>query len=286
MTISEYAYHRNMQLKMMAETLEDARQQNGVEYWFARDIWELLGYSSWQKFQPALERAMESCRNSGGVVEEHFNRVVKMIEIANGAKREIEDMKLTRYACYLVAQNGDPKIPEIAFAQMYFAMQTRKQEVLAKRIEEIERMIHRKKLGETEREFSKVMFESGVGGPGIAEIRDAGDRAFFGGKSTATMKVRLGVTAGPLADVLPTVSLKAKDLATEMTTINTKKKLLQGTHPIKNEHMANSFGVRKALTEAGIYPEDLPAEENIKKVESRMKKESKIEPPAPMPLLP
>lgn len=264
-----------MQLKLLAETLEDVRNQNGSEYWFARDIWEPLGYSTWQKFQPVLEKAMESCKNSGGVVENHFNRVVKLVEIGSGAQRELEDYKLTRYACYLIAQNGDPKIPEIAFAQMYFAMQTRKQEVLAKRIEEIERLVQRKKLGETEREFSKVMFESGVDGPGIGEIRNSGDHAFFG-KSTNEMKKQLGVKTGPLADVLPSVTLKAKDLATEMTTVNTKRKNLIGKVLIKNEHMANNYGVRKALTEAGIRPEELPPEEDIKKVESRLKKERRL----------
>lgn len=266
-----------MQLKLLAQTLDDIRHQNGNEYWYARDLWQLLGYARWSNFLPAVERAKESCRTSGFVVEDHFLGVQKMVDLGSGSQREIDDYKLTRYACYLIAQNGDPRIPEIAFSQMYFAMQTRKQEVLEKNIEEIERLISRQKLVETEREFAKTIYERGVDSRGIGEIKSAGDTALFGGHNTLKMKQRLGLknSRKPLADVLPTVTLKAKDLATEMTTVNTKKKELHGTRPIKFEHIKNNANVRKALVDTDIYPEELPAAEDVKKIESRHRKQKK-----------
>lgn len=266
-----------MQLKLLAKTLDDIRHQNGNEYWYARDLWELLGYARWSNFLPAIERAKDSCRTSGFVVEDHFLGVRKMVDLGSGSQREIDDYKLTRYACYLIAQNGDPRIPEIAFSQMYFAMQTRKQEVLEKNIEEIERLVSRQKLGETEKEFAKTIYERGVDSRGIGEIKSAGDTALFGGNNTLKIKRKLGIqdSRKPLADVLPTVTLKAKDLATEMTTVNTKKKELQGTKPIKFEHIKNNKNVRKALVEADIYPEALPAAEDVKKIESRHRKQKR-----------
>lgn len=266
-----------MQLKLLAKTLDDFRHQNGTEYWYARDLWELLGYSSWRNFIPVINRAKDSCQTSGFIVEDHFASIRKMVDLGSGSQREIDDYKLTRYACYLIAQNGDPRIPEIAFSQMYFAMQTRKQEVLEKNIEEIERLVSRQKLGETEKEFAKTIYERGVDSKGIGEIKSAGDTALFGGLNTLKMKQKLGLkdSRKPLADVLPTVTLKAKDLATEMTTVNTKKRELQGTKPIKYEHIKNNANVRKALVEADIYPEALPAAEDVKKIESRHRKQKK-----------
>jgi DNA-damage-inducible protein D len=211
----------------------------------------------------------------------HFADVRKVHKKKNQYKEtlsQIDDIKLTRYACYLIAQNGDPRIPEIAFMQMYFAVQTRKQEVLEQNIEELERIISRKRLGETEKEFAKVAFERGVDGKGIAEIKNSGDKALFGGFSTKEMKTRLGIrpeSKKALADVLPSVTLKAKDLATEMTTVNTKRKKLRGKDHIKLEHTQNNMGIRKALTNQDIYPEKLPAEEDIKVVEERYKDKAK-----------
>jgi len=266
-----------MQLKLLAQTLDDIRHQNGNEYWYARDLWQLLGYTRWGNFLPAIERAKDSCRTSEFVVENHFLGVKKMVDLGSGSQREIDDYKLTRYACYLIAQNGDPRIPEIAFSQMYFAMQTRKQEVLEKNIEEIERLVSRQKLGETEKEFAKTIYERGVDSRGIGEIKSAGDTALFGGHNTLRMKQRLGIknSRKPLADVLPTVTLKAKDLATEMTTVNTKKKELRGVRPIKFEHIKNNTNVRKALVDTDIYPEKLPAAEDVRKIESRHRKQKK-----------
>ncbi len=265
-----------MQLKLLAQTLDDIRHQNGNEYWYARDLWQLLGYTRWGNFLPAIERAKDSCRTSGFIVEDHFLGVKKMVDIGSGSQRKIDDYKLTRYACYLIAQNGDPRIPEIAFSQMYFAMQTRKQEVLEKNIEEIERLVSRQKLGETEKEFAKTIYERGVDSRDIGEIKSAGDTALFR-HNTLKMKEKLGIknSRKPLADVLPTVTLKAKDLATEMTTVNTKRKELHGTQPIKAEHIKNNANVRKALVDTDIYPEELPPAEDVKKVESRHRKQKK-----------
>lgn len=268
-----------IQLKLLYKTLDDVRHQNGEEYWYARDLWQLFGYANWRNFQPAIDRAMESCKRSGEDVNLHFASIRKMAKIGdNGAEREIDDYKLTRYACYLIAQNGDPRIPEIAFSQMYFATQTRKQEVMEKHIEEIERLISRRKLTETEKEFSKTMYERGLDSPGIAEVKSAGDKILFGGKTTQEMKARLGLghnSIKPLADVLPTITIKAKDLAQEMTTVNTKRKDLRNKGHIRVEHESNNAGIRRALVSSNIVPEELPLAEDIKKVESRHKKQAK-----------
>lgn len=271
----------HMQLRLLYKTLDSVRltDENGREAWYARDLWALFGYANWRNFQPVIDKAMESCKTSGEDTGFHFVYVRKMAKIgSNRAEREVDDYKLTRYACYLIAQNGNPRIPEIAFGQMYFAVQTRKQEVMEKNIEEIERLISRKKLLETEKEFSKTLYERGVDGFGIAEVRSVGDKILFGGKSTQEMKQRLGLghnSVKPLADVLPTITLKAKDLAQEMTTVNTKKRELHGKEPIREEHVKNNAGIRDALEKSNIYPESLPAAEDIKKVESRHKKQQK-----------
>lgn len=271
-----------MQLKLLYRTLDDLsyKDQNGIESWNARDLWEPFGYANWRNFQGVLERAMESCKNSGEPATVHFAVTHNMVKVANTkAEKEVIDYKLTRYACYLIAQNGDPRIPEIAFSQMYFAVQTRKQEVMEKNIEEIERLISRKKLLETEKEFSKTLYERGVDGQGIGEVRSAGDKVLFGGRTTQEMKIKLGLghnSPKPIADVLPTITIKAKDLAQEMTTVNTKKKGLVGKSDIKLEHMRNNEGIRSALTKSNIYPEKLAPAEDIKKVESRHKKQQKV----------
>jgi DNA-damage-inducible protein D len=267
-----------MKLKKLAESLEQTRQENGEEYWYARDLWQLLGYKTWRNFLNAISRAKESAQTTNIRLSDHFVGVSKMADIGLGSQREVSDYKLTRYACYLIAQNGDPRIPEIAFAQMYFTLQTRKQEILDQSIEEIERMISRKKLTETEKEFAKTITEHGViDSKEIGEIKNAGDTALFG-TTTSQMKKKLGLqnTTRPLADVLPTVTLKAKDLATEITTVNTKQKSLHGKNPIKYEHVNNNRNVREALTKSNIYPENLPPAEDIKKIESRHKQNKKL----------
>ncbi len=266
-----------MELNRLPQTLDEIRKENGIEYWFARELYPLLGYKRWENFQKVIEKAKKSCATAGNIVADHFRDITKMIKIATGTQketsREIEDLKLTRYACYLIAQNGNPRIPEIALSQMYFANQTRKQELLEQYTEDTERLTARGKLAETEKEFSKTLYERNVDGIGISIIRAAGDSALFGGKTTAEMKKKLGVNAGPLADVLPTVTLKAKDLAAEMTIVKTKQNAnLKGTTPLKNEHERNNQGIRKALTDAHIYPELLPPSESIKKIENKYKK--------------
>lgn len=273
-----------MQLKLLYKTLDDACfiDENGNESWHARDIWSLFGYANWRNFRPVIDRAIESCKTSGEAVEVHFANVRKAKKSRDQYGEtgiEVDDYKLTRYACYLIAQNGDSRIPEIAFGQMYFAVQARRQEIMEKSIEEIERLVARRKLSETEKEFGKTLYERQVDGAGIGEIRSVGDKVLFGGKTTQEMKFRSGLgynNPKPLADVLPTVTLKAKDLAQEMTTVNTKKNNLIGKYPIRAEHEKNNTGIRAALVNSNIYPENLPPAEDVKKIEIRHKKQQRL----------
>lgn len=251
---------------------ESAYEQDGIEYWLARELQMLLGYADWRNFQNAIDKAKESCKTTAEAVSDHFVDVTKMVPIGSGAEREQEDMMLTRYACYLIAQNGDPKKEQIAFAQSYFAIQTRKQELLEERIRLMERLQAREKLAATETELSKNIFERGIDNKGFANIRSKGDWALFGGKNTSAMKRKLGIAENrPLADFLPTITITAKQLATEITNFNVKKNDLKGENKITNEHIKNNADVRTLLGKSGIKPEQLPAEEDIKKLERRVK---------------
>lgn len=265
------------QLKILYKTLDDIRHQNGVEYWYARELYPMLGYSRWDNFETALERAKEACKKSGGLVNDHFRDATKTVKGGMDIEKSIPDIKLTRYACYLTALNGDPRKEEIAFAQAYFITQTRELEVLQQKMVELERIDSRIKLKITEKEFSNLAFSRGVDGRGISEIRSFGDQALFGGKTTDDMKRKLGVVnkSQPLADFLPNVTLKAKDLATAMTTENTRQKNLRGKGQILSEHVTSNRSVREALVKTNIYPENLPPAEDIKKIESRHRKEKR-----------
>jgi DNA-damage-inducible protein D len=235
----------------------------------------ILGYERWENFDKAINRAMDSCRTSEISVENHFREVTKMVPLGSGAVRSVKDYMLTRYACYLIAQNGDPKKEEIAFAQSYFAVQTRKQELIEDRIRLIERMEARDRLKESEKRLSQNIYERGVDDKGFARIRSKGDQALFGGMTTQDMKDAYGVKSGPLADHLPTLTIAAKNLATEMTNYNVESKDLQGEIPITSEHVQNNRTVRKMLGERGIRPEELPPAEDLKKLERRVKSEEK-----------
>lgn len=247
-----------------------------VEFWYARELMSLLGYDRWENFDKAISRALDSCKTSGIEVSDHFREVTKMVTLGSGARRSVKDYMLTRYACYLIAQNGDPKKEEIAFAQGYFAVQTRKQELIEERIALIERTEARGRLRESEKRLSQNIYERGVDDAGFGRIRSRGDYALFGGHTTMEMKTLLGVKDNrPLADFLPTLTIAAKNLATEMTNYNVEEKDLRGENAITDEHVQNNHSVREMLGQRGIKPEELPPSEDIKKLERRVKSQEK-----------
>jgi len=257
----------------LTQSFEEAmRMEGSVEYWTARDLQILFEYADWDNFVNVIEKAKMACQNSKRSKYDHFRDVTKLIIAAKGAQREIPDYKLSRYACYLVAQNGDPRKESIAFAQSYFALQTRKQELLEKHIASVERLQMRNKLSQTEKALSSTLYQHGVDDQGFGRIRSKGDQALFGGKTTNEMKKKLGVPEKrALADFLPTISVKAKDFAGEITNFNVQKENLQGETQITEEHVKNNQGVRQVLIKSNIYPEELPPEEDVKKLEKRIK---------------
>ena len=267
------------------EQLVHVEEEVGVEFWLARDLQGVLGYDTWRRFEDVVERAVTACENAGYDPGDHFVRVGKMVPLGSGAQREVDDYALTRYACYLIAQNGDPAKEPIAFAQTYFAIQTRKQELIEQRLVEVERLSAREKLRGSEKELSGMIYERLKDEKSFGRIRSKGDQALFGGHTTQQMKGKLGVPKSrALADFLPTITIKAKDFANEITNFNIKRDDLKTEPSITREHVGNTEEVRNVLGKRGIVPEQLPPSEDIKKVERRVASEQKKLPKQVKPL--
>lgn len=273
MDIQKIQQYKNA-FDLIAKEIKDDTS-NTIEVWYARELQQVLGYTRWENFVVAISRAIESCKTLKVSVDDHFREVTKMVLLGSGSQRKVQDFMLTRYACYLIAQNGDPKKEEIAFAQSYFALQTRKTELIEERLQQIARLDTRERLRSSEKQLSRNIYERGVDEKGFARIRSKGDHALFGGLTTEQMKQRLGIKSGALADYLPTLTIAAKNLATEMTNYNVEQKNLHGENRITAEHVQNNHSVRAMLGQRGIRPEELPPAEDIKKVERRVAKEEK-----------
>jgi DNA-damage-inducible protein D len=249
---------------------------SGVEFWCARDLQLLLGYTEWRNFAKVIDKAITACQTAGYDPRDHFVEINKMVSLGSSAERLVTDIGLTRYACYLIAQNGDPAKEQIAFAQTYFAVQTRKQEIIEKRLAEAERISARRKLTHSEKELSGIIFDRVRDSESFGRIRSKGDMALFGGRTTRDMKGKLGVPEGrALADFLPTITIKAKDFANEITNFNIKQNQLGTEFRITDEHVKNNQDVRRLLVDRGIVPEALPPAEDVKKVERRLASEQK-----------
>ncbi|MEK7525993.1 MAG: DNA damage-inducible protein D [Patescibacteria group bacterium] len=258
-------------LELIKKTIES------LEYWSARDLMSHLGYSTWESFRTAINRAQESCQQAEQSVEDHFRDVTKMVILGSGSQRAIEDLLLTRYACYLIAQNGDPRKPQIAAAQNYFAIQTRRQEIWEQRAVENKRLEERDKLRDTEKKIERTVYQRGITQSiEFATFKNKHIEALYGGINTPDLKRKRGIPKGrALADFDTDVELKAKNFALGMTDHNIRTNNLTGRDKLEREVVANSSATRDALLARGIIPEKLKPEEDVKKIERRRSKEQK-----------
>lgn len=281
--VTNYSVYNNKQ-QMKKELIQELflqlegvkYEEQLIEYWSARDLQLILGYNKWENFMKVIGKAKESCENSGVGLSDHFVDINKVVPLGKGGQRILEDIALTRYACYLIAQNGESSKSQIAFAQTYFAVQTRKQEIIEKRLYDVARLNARARLTRSEKKLSGILYERGVDDKGFTLIRSRGDEILFGGYTTQMMKEKMGVPANePLADFLPNISIKAKDFAIELTSHNVEVKDLRGVNPIKCEHEDNNKAVRNLLLKRGVKPELLEPDQDISIVKRRINGDDK-----------
>ena len=249
--------------------------ENGIEYWEARELMPLLGYGNWQKAEEVIARAARACINSGQAVDNHFNRTVKMVEIGSNTIREIKNYKLDRYACYLIAQNGDPNKPEIALAQTYFAIQTRKQEIYEQLPDTSKRLFIRNEVSNHNKKLFSTAKQAGVTKFGL--FNNAGYKGLYGMPLT-DIEQKKGIKKGELLDRAGSTELAANLFRITQTDEKLRKNKIQGDYSASQTHFMVGGKVRQTIKEiGGITPENIPAEKHIRAVKKEIKQLERID---------